>query len=285
MSDNRPVILITGACGGMGQACARLLGHRYRLALTDMDQARLDILADPLADEGHEVLVRIAGDMGDITVPATIVRAARAEGRLAGVVHAAGLSPALAPWDKILMANLVATERLLQAIETEDGPLVAVLIASIAGHGALADPRPDIDRLFDEAPLSADLLQRAAPLLQQMVRVGDRYGAGSPAYNYSKAAVIRMCERRAAAWARVGRRIVSISPGTMRTPMGVKEAADNPAARAAIVATPFGMGSVLHIANAVDFLLSERAGFITGTALRIDGGLVPAIRQTRAAEG
>ena len=40
MSDNRPVILITGACGGMGQACARLLGHRYRLALTDMDQAR-----------------------------------------------------------------------------------------------------------------------------------------------------------------------------------------------------------------------------------------------------
>ena len=71
----------------------------------------------------------------------------------------------------------------------------------------------------------------------------------------------------------------------MRTPMGVKEAADNPAARAAIVATPFGMGSVLHIANAVDFLLSERAGFITGTDLRIDGGLVPAIRQTRAAEG
>ena len=58
--------------------------------------------------------------------------------------------------------------------------------------------------------------------------------------------------------------------------MGRKEAENNPAALRVVEATPVGRwGSVLDIASAVEFLISDQAGFITGCDLRIDGGVTP----------
>ncbi|MDE0987610.1 MAG: SDR family oxidoreductase [Pseudomonadales bacterium] len=80
-------------------------------------------------------------------------------------------------------------------------------------------------------------------------------------------------------------RIVSISPGTIYTPMGRAEHDSNPAAAAVVQATPVGRwGSPNDIAAACEFLVSDQASFITGTDLRVDGGVTPALRSMASSD-
>ena len=89
-----------------------------------------------------------------------------------------------------------------------------------------------------------------------------------------------MCRRRAAAWGARGARIVSLSPGLIATPMGALEFAAQPAKRALLPLTPLQReGTMVEIADAVDFLVSDRASFITGTDLLVDGGIHAALRE------
>ncbi|MET0360941.1 MAG: SDR family oxidoreductase [Sphingobium sp.] len=273
----RPIALITGACGGMGQACARLLGRTYDLALSDIDLGKVEALATALRLEGHIVVAIHGGDYAQPGVAKAAVMAAKQAGTLAVLVHTAGLSPIQASWDRILTTNAVATEELLLSIEEDRaGPLNAVLIASIAGHTAAPDEA--LDALLD-APLRDDLLAVAEPLLRAS-SADSTYplALGMAAYAYSKRAVLRSAERRAKRWGQDGSRIVTISPGVTRTPMGVAEMDGNDVARATAEGAPLGVASPLAIANAVEFLLSPLASSITGTDLRIDGGLMPALR-------
>lgn len=276
MESSNPIVIITGACGGMGRACARALGTRFSLVLTDIDQARVDGLAEMLLEEGYRVGAALGVDLAEPDQARHLVDVARATGRLQAVVHTAGLSPSMACWETILRVNVQATERLLVALESDlpEG-LVAVLMASMAGHMVPADLAVDT-ALAD--PLAANFLDRSREGLEQYVDPADPYGMSSPAYAYSKRAVIRMCESRVAAWGRAGARILSISPGTIWTPMGRKEVQGNAAAAAVVQATPLGRwGSPQDIASAVGFLVSEQAGFISGCDLRIDGGVTPVL--------
>jgi len=61
MSAKDDLALVTGACGGLGQACARLLGRCYALARTDIDQGRLEALAGTLEAEGYRITLATAG--------------------------------------------------------------------------------------------------------------------------------------------------------------------------------------------------------------------------------
>lgn len=276
MKFNRPVTIVTGACGGMGRACARLLGSRFDLLLTDVDQGRIDELVHALVEEGYRIIAGVACDLTEPEEVQRMVDLARDTGQLRAVVHTAGLSPTMASWEAILRVNVQATEHLLLALETKlnDG-LVAVLMASMAGHMARADSEMDA---VMAVPLEDDFLERAGYLLNTYVDPDDPYGMSSPAYLYSKRAVIRMCEARVAAWGKSGARIVSISPGTIWTSMGRTEAQNNAAAAGVVQATPAGRwGTPLDIACAVDFLVSDRAGFISGCDLRVDGGVTPAL--------
>jgi len=272
----RPIAIVTGACGGMGRACARLLGSRFDLVLTDVDQDRVDAWVETLLEEGYRVCAGVGCNLAEAGEAQRLVRIARTVGELRAVVHTAGLSPAMASWDDILRVNVQATERLLVALEDGLAPgLVTVLVASMAGHMVRADAAADTAMA---APLASDFLERSRRVLERYVAASDPYGMSSPAYGYSKRAVIRMCEARVGAWGKEGARILSISPGTIWTPMGRKEVQENAAAAAVIQATPVGRwGSPQDIASAVDFLVSERAGFISGCDLRIDGGVTPVL--------
>ena len=274
---SQPVVVITGACGGMGVGCARLLGRRHRLVLTDVNGERLEAFAATLTAEGYDVAGQVAGDLGDRGLLAALVAAARQSGRLGALVHTAGLSPSLAPWDAIVRINIIATALLLDAFDDllAEGA-VTVLIASIAGHGLPPDAERDA---VCDTPLAAEFLQRLTPFLRAMAADGGDAALAGVAYAVSKRAVIRMAEARAAALGARGCRIVSVSPGTIYTPMGRTENDRNPAAARVVTLTPAGRwGMPSDIASAVEFLISDTAGFITGTDLRVDGGVTPALR-------
>lgn len=81
------------------------------------------------------------------------------------------------------------------------------------------------------------------------------------------------------AWAARGARIVSLSPGMIDTPMERRENSENVLAAKMFAAVPNQrMGTPLDISNAVEFLCSERAGFINCCDLRVDYGVVAAMR-------
>ena len=97
------------------------------------------------------------------------------------------------------------------------------------------------------------------------------------AYSAAKAGVIALTELLAAEWAQFNIRLNCVSPGVTRTEM-VDDTVRRGGARIDryMQRTPLGrLAEVEEIANAVLFLASDRASFVTGENLRVDGGWVP----------
>ncbi len=102
-------------------------------------------------------------------------------------------------------------------------------------------------------------------------------GSGTaPGYAASKGGVALLTKSLAIAWARDGVRVNAIAPGFIITPL--TDAQIDPAYRARVEArTPMGRwGQPDHIADAAVFLASERASFITGAIVPVDGGYLAA---------
>lgn len=269
-TGGRTIALITGANGGMGQACAREFGRRHELILNDI-KPDLTGFAEALQSDGFTVKATVVGDIRDGQVLNRITTAIGGPGRLGAVVHTAGISPSMGDWKDVIEINLVGTARLVEAIEPFLAPgTAAVLIASMAGHnGGLS---AEIEAVLEE-PLAPDILQRIEPHVEALLAKYPGIAASGPAYVLSKRGVIRLCQMKAREWAAKGARITSISPGVIWTPMGRMEAEDGRPAASGLAGTPMGRwGTALEIASAAAFLASDLAGFITGTDLLVDGG-------------
>ena len=263
-----PLAVVVGA-GGMGMAVARRLGRSHRLLIADRDEAHLARVAEALRIEGHDARVCTC-DVTDPDAVDQLARTAEGEGGLRALAHVVGLSPSMGDWRAIMEVNLIGATLVADAFLPLAGQGTAALfVSSLAAHL----PWPDEERLalFDD-PLEPGFLDRlAASLGEEATPV--------TAYSDSKAALIRLCQRRAAVWGQRGARILSLSPGLIATPMGALEFRNRPQKYTLLATTPIGReGTMLEIADAVEFLLSDRASFISGIDLLVDGGLSAAIR-------
>jgi NAD(P)-dependent dehydrogenase (short-subunit alcohol dehydrogenase family) len=282
-ANTRTKVLITGAAGGMGRACARLFGMTHDLVLTDVVAAALQGFAGELERDGYTVAGVAVGDLCDDAVLASLM------GCMAGgapfiLVHTAGLSPSQADWQTIMRVNLLGTARLMQAAEPLVLPgTVAVLIASTAGHGLPS--LPDVEAIM-AAALEPDLIARIAPFVEGMAVHAGPAGAGGISYSFSKKGVLQLGERKAIDWGPLGGRVVTISPGLILTPMGRREVEKTPGAATVMDAAPVGRpGTATDIAMTALFLASAQAAFITGSDVRVDGGSVSAMQHRAAGYG
>jgi NAD(P)-dependent dehydrogenase (short-subunit alcohol dehydrogenase family) len=266
--------LITGAAGGMGRACARLFGNTQDLVLADASP-HLARFAEELKTEGYTVAGAHTGDLGSDAQLSAIMADLAGELPLT-LIHTAGLSPSLASAEAIMQVNLVATVKLLDAIEPHLRPgSAAVLIASSAGH--LMPAIPDATALMAN-PLAPDFMAKISALIEAMGK-GDAYTMAGISYSLSKQAVHILTQKRSLSWGPLGARITTISPGMILTPMGRKEVA-TPGGAMMQNAAPLGRpGVAADIALAAQFLASDSASFITGCDLLVDGGSVAALRQ------
>lgn len=269
---HQPLALVIG-CGGIAMACARRLGEQHRLILVDRDQATADLAVETLNAEG----MTSYGLRCDISEPAEVVSLTSKIlrfGKLRSVAHVVGLAPSSGNSRAILRVNATGAALVANAVlPLLERQAAAVFISSLGGHIVPAPPKI-IDILND--PLAADFLERLEA------------GAGtdfnvSTAYAWSKISLMRMCVRLAPIWGQAGARINSLSPGLIDSPMGLREFEHEPRKYALLDKIPLGrQGHVDEVANAVEFLCSQRASYISGTDLLIDGGVAAVLRTATA---
>jgi NAD(P)-dependent dehydrogenase (short-subunit alcohol dehydrogenase family) len=273
------VSVVTGAAGAMGSACARAVATDVDvMLLTDVDGERLAAEVECVEHEQATTVRAVVGDLADPAFCNELAARAGAMGELRSLVHTAGLSPSMAGWREILRVDLAAVARLLDVFQPHVLPgSVAVCLASISGHMGTFEPA--IDAVLDD-PLAADLEER-------FQSVADNEPDPGATYRLAKRGVIRLCERAAVAWGAQGGRVVSVSPGLIDTAMGRRELQHNPIKLTMAEMTPVGgersgpdtvlPGLADDVANAVAFVCSGRASFVSGCDIRVDGGLIAAI--------
>jgi NAD(P)-dependent dehydrogenase (short-subunit alcohol dehydrogenase family) len=261
-----PLALVVGACGGMGQACARRLAQRYRVVLADRDARGLERLAHQFGEEGMAALPLNCDVTSDASV-AALVAAIAAQGQLSALAYVVGLSPVCGDWRAIQAVNLIGAQRVADAVLPLMQRGAAVFISSLAAHAPL-----DIAALH---PLLDD--PRQSGFIDKLAQALDGDIDPQRSYLISKYALNRMCRRLARSWGLAGNRIVSLSPGLIATPMGEREFSASPQKWELLKRTPLQrQGGLQEVCDALEFLLSEHASFISGTDLLVDGGIAAA---------
>ncbi len=233
---------------------------------------------------GRAVALRLAQDGATVIAADLDLDAARA---------AADEAQAL-PGRLVPLAVDVADERSVAALFTQADRHVPVLAAlvNVAGIGSTTSvpdcSAEDWDRVFAVNARGAFLCSRAALARFLPARAGTIVSVASvagliglrnrAAYCASKGALIALTRAMAIDHVRDGIRVNCVCPGTVHTPWvdrlvhDAGESLDDLRAR-----QPMGrLGTPAEIADAVLYLLDDRAAFVTGSALVIDGGLTAA---------
>jgi NAD(P)-dependent dehydrogenase (short-subunit alcohol dehydrogenase family) len=241
--EQQKVALVTGAARGIGLAAAkRFLAEGWRVVLLDIENELLAQTYKTLA--APDTTLAIHCDVSDAdAVNAAFRQAVQHFGRLDALVNNAGIAifkPLLettqADWDRVLAVNLTGPFLCTQA---------AAPLMRETGGGAIVN-------ITSISALRASTLRTA--------------------YGTSKAGLAHLTKQFAVELATLGIRVNAVAPGPVDTAMA--KAVHTPAIRAdyhdTIPLNRYGLEE--ELAEAIFFLCSSRASYITGQMLCVDGG-------------
>ncbi|MFO0909529.1 MAG: glucose 1-dehydrogenase [Isosphaeraceae bacterium] len=243
------VVVVTGGASGIGEAVVRLfLDEGAKVVAVDRD-ARLETLAESLADRHGASLRTVLGDVSlEATADASVKEALDAFGRIDVMINNAGVAEVKpihehteAEWDRVFNVN--------------------------------------VKSLFWSAKAVVPVMKRQkSGLFLNTGSISSVVGiAGQGAYAPSKGAVLQVTRQMAVDYAADGIRVNAVCPGTVDTPLLQKAAVDSgdPAAFLHGLGSAHPIGRIAtadEIARFFLFLSSDDARFFTGAILMIDGG-------------
>lgn len=241
---NNKTTLVTGAGRGIGRGIALVFADEgYRVVVSDLDGASASVVAEEIIAKGGEAIA-VACDVSNTAAVATLFQQASEQfGAVDVLVNNAGIFPFIsfaemteADWDKVIDVNLKS--------------------------------------IFLCSQLAARQMQAGSRIIS-VSSIASLVGfAGLTHYCASKGGMNGMT--RALALELADRQITvnAVLPGAIETP-GATGVLDPSAKAANLKNIPLGrMGQPEDIAHAVAFLASEKASYITGQSLVVDGGWV-----------
>ncbi len=239
------VALVTGAGRGIGREIALALAAAGAdVAVNDFaDEAACAAVVGEIERLGRKGLV-VMGDVSDEQqVNAMVDRAEADLGPLGVVVNNAGITR-----DNVVMLM-------------DPADFDSVIATHLRGTF-----------LVSKAAARKMFRRRAGCIINLSSVVGRRGNAGQANYAAAKAGIIGLTKSLAKELGARGVRVNAIAPGYIDTPM--TQALPEETRKLIVDATPLkSIGSTEDVANAVVFLASPRAHFITGVVLPVDGGL------------
>ena len=267
------VSVITGGAGGMGVATAKVVGQDHTLVLCDVRQDRLDDAVSTLEDFGITVKA-VNCDVTDRTAVEGLLETASGLGTVASVIHTAGVSPSMGSAEYVMRTNAIGTLNVNESFYASAGDGAAIVnVASMSAHLLPENVLPTKQfplALENEDAFMKDMLAACAIVPEEM--------QSGIAYAVSKSFVrwysVAQCER----FSGKGLRILSVSPGSIDTEMGQLEAEAGAGAIVADAAVP-RWGKPEEMADLLAFCASDKAGYLTGTDILNDGGVVASMTE------
>jgi 3-oxoacyl-[acyl-carrier protein] reductase len=238
------VAIVTGSARGLGAATARRLAEEgARVVITDIQREQAEATAAALRADGLAAHCVIA----DITQAADVQRLVDETVQVFGAVH-------------ILVNNAgFPRDQYLVKMSEEDWDLVIGVMLK----GAFLATKAVMPRMIEQG-------------FGRVIHISSRAHLGNPTqanYSAAKAGLIGMAKALAQEEGRYGITVNCVAPGFIETEMVQALPTYETIKERAVQAQPIKrVGRPQDIADAIAFLASERAGFITGEVLHITGG-------------
>lgn len=238
----RPCVLITGATSGIGGAIARLLSQNYDLVLHGRNHEKIEKLLPTLAPGNHIVWEY---DLNKVETLQADFEKFVADHKLTihKFVHSAGM---------VKMTAMRAVDLQMLQESTNVNAFSAILLTASLMKGRVASK--SLDSIVYISSVTGFVGTRGKAL----------YGASKGMLSaFVKASAVEFAPKV---------RVNAICPAAVETEMS-RELLSDPVARAAVEKRhPMGIGKPENICGMVEFLLSDKASWITGQQIFIDGG-------------